>query len=117
MGTNGHHAVYAAAPENSILFHQNQAVTLLGNLTASNPEGHRLGLAKICALLAGGAYSRLAADLAERYVSAGLRFLERQQDDLTLARLYQLRGNCFGLRGDYDRARYYSPVPLLRPQL
>ena len=84
-----------------------QAVTLLGNLTASDPEGHRLELANICALLAGGAYSRQAADLAERYVSAGMRFLERQHDDLTLARLYQLRGNCFGLRGDYDRARYY----------
>lgn len=84
-----------------------QAVMLLGNLTVSAPEGHRLELAQICSLLAGGAYNRQAADLAERYVSAGLRFLERQQDDLTLARLYQQRGNCFGLRGDYDRAQYY----------
>jgi DNA-binding SARP family transcriptional activator/tetratricopeptide (TPR) repeat protein len=84
-----------------------QAVALLGNLTASDPEGNRLELARICSLLAGGAYSRQSADLAERYVTAGLRFLKQQQDDLTLARLYQLRGNCFGLRGDYDRALYY----------
>ncbi len=84
-----------------------QAVALLGNLTASDPEGHRLELAKICSLLANGAYSRQAVDLVERYVTAGLRFLKWQHDDMTLARLYQLRGNCFGLRGDYDRARYY----------
>jgi tetratricopeptide (TPR) repeat protein len=84
-----------------------QAVTLLGNLTDSGSEQRSLELAKICTLLAGGAYSRQAAVLAERYVTAGLRFLKPQQDDITLARLYQLRGNCFGLRGDYDRALYY----------
>lgn len=84
-----------------------QAVALLGNLTASDPEGRRQELAKNCCLLAGGAYSRQAVELAQRYVTAGLRFLKWQQDDLTLARLYQLRGNCFGLRGDHDRAQYY----------
>lgn len=84
-----------------------QAVALLGNLTDSDSEQRSLELAKICTLLAGGAYSRQAAVLAERYVTAGLRFLKPQQDDMTLARLYQLRGNCFSLQGDYDRALYY----------
>lgn len=84
-----------------------QAVALLGNLTDSNPEQQTLELARICTLLAGGAYSRQSAVLAERYVTTGLCFLKPQQDDMTLARLYQLRGNCFSLQGDYDRALYY----------
>lgn len=84
-----------------------EAVELLGTQTVSDPEGRRLELARICVLLAGGAYIRQAADLAERYVTAGLRFLKLEQDDMILARLYQLRGNCFALQGDYDRARYY----------
>ena len=84
-----------------------RASALLGEMTAVGVEGSRLELAKTCVLLADSAYYRQAIELAERYVSAGLRFLEWERDDLTLARLYQLRGSCFGLRGDYDRGRYY----------
>lgn len=91
------------------LFHGEwaRAVELLGDLTAADRVRDGLELAKVCILLAQNAYDRQTVDLSERYVTAGLRFVQRQQDDLTLARLYQLRGNCFGLRGDYERARYY----------
>lgn len=86
---------------------QPQAVALLGDLTAADTVRDRPEMAKVCVLLAENAYDRQTVDLAERYVTAGLRYVQGQKDDLTIARLYQLRGNCFGLRGDYERARYY----------
>ena len=80
---------------------------LLGALSEAGSGRDSAQMAKICILLADAAYYRQEADRAERYVSTGMRLLEREQDDLLLARLYRLRGSCFGLQGDYDRAGYY----------
>lgn len=102
--------------------------TLLGSFSGGAGEPNHLLLAQICELLAFSAFCRQATELAERYVATGLRYLSHTPDPVCQARLYRLRGCCFGLRGDYDRASYYLreaidileqrlPDPAIRPVL
>lgn len=80
---------------------------LMGPLSSASAFRNKRVLAEICVLLADTAYYRQAVDLAERYVNTGMRLLIGEQAPVLLARLYRLRGSCFGLRGDYDRGGYY----------
>lgn len=80
---------------------------LLGALSDAGASRNAAVMARVCMLLAHAAYYQQSVELAERYVSTGMRLMEREQDAVLLARLYRLRGSCFGLRGDYDRAGYY----------
>ena len=80
---------------------------LLGDLSAAVNNRDPVLLVRACVLLAGTAYYQQSPELAERYISTGMRLMEREQDSVMQARLYWLRGGCFGLRGDYDRAGYY----------
>ncbi len=91
------------------LFHgeTQRGYEILGALSGS-PEAHPADLmASACYLLASSALYQQSARLAERYVSTGMRLLERGGTPVQQARFYRLRGNCFSLRGDYERARYY----------
>ena len=81
--------------------------SLMGTLSGASAARDSRLLARTCVLLASAAYYQQSTELAERYVNTGMRLLDREQDPVLLARLYRLRGSCFGLRGDYDRAGYY----------
>lgn len=96
-----------------------QGYALLGELTGISAPRDPRQMARACELLASAAYYQQATELAEHYVSTGLHFLARSPDPVQQARLYRLRGCCFGLRGDYDRAGYYlqEAVEILEKQL
>lgn len=92
------------------------ATAILGTLTSPAQEPPQM--AHICELLAFAAFCRQRTELAERYVSTGLRYLTHSPDPVQQARLYRLRGCCFFLRGDYDRGGYYlqEAIDLLEPR-
>lgn len=80
---------------------------LMGPLSNASANRDPVLLARTCTVLADAAYYRQSSDLAERYVNTGMRLLIGAEEPVLLARLYRLRGSCFGLRGDHDRACYY----------
>ncbi len=81
---------------------------ILGLLSAdADPERDSGLLLQACYLLASYALSIQAADLAERYIATGMRLVERRGDPARLAMFERLRGNCFCLRGEYDKSIYY----------
>lgn len=80
---------------------------LLGMLSGFSGQHNPLRTAEICELLAGAALYQQASERAERYVSTGMRLMERDIDSVQMARLHRLRGCCFCLKGDYDKAGYY----------
>ena len=80
---------------------------LMGPFSSASVSRDPARLAGICIILADAAYYRQSVDLAERYVNTGMRLLADVPDPVLQARSYRLKGCCFGLRGDYDRAGYY----------
>ena len=80
---------------------------LMGPFSGASGSRNPVLLTGICILLADAAYYRQSVDLAERYVNTGMRLLDGAPDPVLQARLYRLKGCCFGLRGDYDRGGYY----------
>lgn len=81
---------------------------LLGALSGDTDPNRDGGLmVKACYLLAVYALQLQSADLAERYISTGIRFVERRGDVAQLAMFERLRGNYFCLRGEYDKSVYY----------
>lgn len=81
---------------------------LLGALSGDTDPNRDSGLmVKACYLLAFYALQIQSADLAERYISTGIRLVERRGDMAQLAMFERLRGNYFCLRGEYDKSVYY----------
>ncbi len=84
-----------------------QGNELLGRVSGMEDRGKRALRVRICYLLAQFAVYRQEPDLAEHYVSAGLRSLPGSGDVLWNAAFQRLRGCCFCLRQSYDKAAYY----------
>ena len=81
---------------------------ILGALSGdADPKRDGELMMKACCLLACYALSTQSAPLAERYVATGMRLAERRGDPVRIAMLERLRGNCFCLRGEYDKSVYY----------
>ena len=84
-----------------------RAVSLLGGLSGSADERDAAPMVQACYLLASSAIFRQEPELAERYTATGARLLSRGRDAAAYARFQRLRGSCFCLRGEYDKAEYY----------
>lgn len=85
-----------------------EGAALLGTLSAAGSEKRDHDtMAKACYLLAAGALFVQSVDQAERYTAAGMRLLQRGSDPVLVARFQRLRGDCFCLRGAYDKSSYY----------
>ncbi len=85
-----------------------EGASILGTLSGdADPERDGERMMKACYLLASYALSIQATAPAERYISTGMRLLERRGDAVRLAMFERLRGNCFCLRGEYDKSVYY----------
>lgn len=80
---------------------------ILGTLSGSAEAHNARLMASACYLLAASALYRQATNQAERYVDTGMRLLERGGAPIGQAQFQRLKGDCFCLRGDYERARYY----------
>ena len=81
-----------------------RAVSLLGGLSGSADERDAAPMVQACYLLASSAIFRQEPELAERYTATGARLLSRGRDAAAYARFQRLRGSCFCLRGEYDKA-------------
>ena len=80
---------------------------LLGRISGmENPENRQIR-PRICYLLAQLAVCRQKTDIAEHYVTAGMRSLPGSGDALQNAAFQRLRGACFCLRNSYEKAAYY----------
>ncbi|MEG2203960.1 MAG: tetratricopeptide repeat protein, partial [Oscillospiraceae bacterium] len=80
---------------------------ILGGLSAAAVHRNDGVQVRACYLLAETSLLRQSADLAERYTATGMRLLERVRDPVQQAQFQRLRGNCFCLRGVYDKSSYY----------
>ncbi len=82
--------------------------TLLGTLSAAgSEEAAHAAMIRACYLLASSALCLQAVNQAEHYTDTGIRLLARYQDPAMTAQFQRLRGDCFCLRGDYDKSSYY----------
>lgn len=88
--------------------HVEEGSGLLGGLSGdSEPDRDSELMVKACYLLASYTLSIQSADLAERYISTGMRLVERRGDSAQIAMFERLRGNYFCLRAEYDKSIYY----------
>lgn len=83
-----------------------------GNALIGSLTGHSAGrdtglLMRSCALLAGECICRQDAAVGERYVFAGEQLAGHADDTLWSAVFLRMRGHCFYLRGESDKALYY----------
>lgn len=62
---------------------------------------------RACYLLASSALCLQAVNQAEHYTDTGIRLLTRYNDPVMTAQFQRLRGDCFCLRGAYDKSSYY----------
>ncbi len=84
-----------------------EGATLLGNLSGDAEGKHGILMVKACHMLAQSALLTQDVALAERYTLTGLRMLERSKASVFTALFQRLRGNCFCLRGEYEKSIYY----------
>ena len=108
----------AAGTEAATRGDMKQGNELLGRISGLEDRGRRFLRVRICYLLSQLAVYRQNPDLAEHYVSAGMRSLTDIGDPLRTAAFQRLRGCCFCLRQSYDKAAYYhlEAVDLLEKQ-
>ncbi|MEA5136897.1 MAG: AAA family ATPase [Candidatus Fimivivens sp.] len=82
--------------------------SLLGTLSAAGSEEQaHAAMIRACYLLASSALCLQAVNQAEHYTDTGIRLLTRYNDPVMTAQFQRLRGDCFCLRGAYDKSSYY----------
>lgn len=85
-----------------------EGTALLGTLSAAGSEAPaHTAMIRACYLLASSALCLQAVNQAEHYTDTGIRLLARYNDPVMAAQFQRLRGDCFCLRGAYDKSRYY----------
>ncbi|WMJ85136.1 AAA family ATPase [Oscillospiraceae bacterium LTW-04] len=85
-----------------------EGATLLGTLSAAgSEEPAHAAMIRACYLLASSALCLQAVNQAEHYTDTGIRLLTRYNDPVMTAQFQRLRGDCFCLRGAYDKSSYY----------